>query len=87
MAKDLEEARKELEEEYANFRKHLGEVEVAWRSVSDANVEDDIVEKLEHLEEITKKVRTGGVMGSGANDHARALKEYLEAKGTPAPKK
>jgi hypothetical protein len=86
MAKDLEEARKELEEEYANFRKHLGEVEVAWRAVSDANVEDDIVEKLEHLEEITKKVRTGGVMGSGANDHARALKEYLEAKGTPTKK-
>jgi hypothetical protein len=86
MAKDLEEARKELEEEYANFRKHLGEIEVAWRAVSDANVEDDIVGMLEHLEEVAKKVRTGGVLGSGANDHARALKEYLEAKGTPTKK-
>ncbi len=87
MAKDLEEARKDLEKEYANFRKHLGEIEVAWRAVSDADVEDDIVAMLEHLEDVSKKVRTGGVLGSGANDHARALKEYLAAKGTPSTNK
>jgi hypothetical protein len=86
MAKDLTEARKELEDEYSNFRKHLGEIEVAWRAVSDANVESDIVGLLEHLEEVTKKARTGGVLGSGANDHARALKEYLEATGSTSPK-
>jgi hypothetical protein len=87
MAKGLEEARKELEEEYANVRKHLGEIEMAWRAVSDSNVESDIVGLLETLEDVTKKVRTGGVLGSGANDHARALKDYLEAKGTTTTNK
>lgn len=81
MANNIEDARKELEEEFAKFRKHVGEIEMAWRAVADANPESDVVGLLENLEEVTKKVRTGGVLGAGANSHARALSEYIAAKG------
>lgn len=81
MAKDLAHARKELEEKYADFRKHLGQIEQAWEAVERADADADIVSLLEHLEETAKKVRTGGVLGSGANGHARARSEYLSLKG------
>jgi hypothetical protein len=32
------------------------------------------------LEDVVKEVRDGGVVGSGANGHRRALKEYQELK-------
>jgi hypothetical protein len=35
---------------------------------------------LEHLEDVSQKARTGGVLKSGANGHTRALKNYLELK-------
>jgi hypothetical protein len=85
MAKDLAGARKELEEEFAKFRKHLGEIEQAWEAVERADADADLVSLLSHLEDVTKKVRTGGVLGSGANSHARARSEYLTLKGQ-APK-
>ncbi len=81
MTKNIEDARNELEEEFAKFRKHVGEIEMAWRAVADANAESDVVGLLQHLEDVTKKVRTGGVIGSGANSHARALSDYIAAKG------
>ncbi len=84
MSKNIEEARQAVEEEFAKFRKHVGEIEMAWRAVADANPESDVVGLLEHLEDVTKKVRTGGVLGSGANSHARALSVYIAAKGQPS---
>jgi hypothetical protein len=77
----LEEARTELEKEFTQVRKHLGELESQLRAVMNANAEDDIEHLLGELEDSVHKARTGGVFGSGANGHARARKAYLELKG------
>ncbi len=82
MATDsLSDARNDLEKEYADVRKHFGELEAALRAVMNANAEDDIENLLKQLEDQVHKARTGGVIGSGANAHARARKKYLELSG------
>jgi hypothetical protein len=79
-SKNIEEARKDLEHEYAQVREHFGEIEQAMQSLLKAGPEDDLSEMLETLEDRVSKARTGGVLKSGANGHARALKDYLELK-------
>jgi hypothetical protein len=82
MANDsLADARTDLEKEYADVRKHFGDIEAAMRTVLNANAEDDIEHMLGELEDKVHKARTGGVLGSGANSHARARKKYLELAG------
>ena len=78
MAKTLEEARKRLDDEYGQIRRHLDSIHDAFDQVISANAEDDIEGRLQELEDVVKKVRTGGVLGHGANGHARARKKYLE---------
>ena len=81
MSKDtLAEARKELEQEYAQVRESLGDIEQAMQAVMKAGPEDDISKMLETLEDRVHKARTGGVFGSGANGHASALEAYLKLK-------
>jgi len=48
--------------------------------VEQAGPEDDLHGLLDGLEKTVKEVRDGGVIGSGANGHRRALKDYLEIK-------
>ncbi len=87
MAESVEEARKRLDDEYGQVRRHLDRVHDAFDQVVSANAEDDLYERLDKLEKVVKEVRDGGVVGSGANGHRRALKEYHEAldakKGSP----
>lgn len=78
MAKSLEDARERLDDEYGQIRRHLDSIHDAFDQVVSANAEDDIEGRLQELEDVVKKVRTGGVLGHGANGHARARKEYLE---------
>ncbi len=78
--KNLEDARKELEKEYAQVREHFGAIEQAMQALLRSGPEDDLSKMLETLEDRVHKARTGGVVKSGANGHARALKEYLEFK-------
>jgi uncharacterized protein YeaO (DUF488 family) len=80
MADNLADARKELEKEYAQARESFGSLEQALQALLKAGPEDDISGMLEKLEERAHKARTGGIVGSGAHGHARALKEYLELK-------
>ncbi len=81
MAKSLEEARKKLDDEYGQVRRHLDDIHEALDEVEKAGPEDDLEKLLGDLEDAVKKVRTGGLLGHGANGHARARKEYLEIKG------
>jgi hypothetical protein len=81
MADTLADARTKLEKEYADVRKHFGAIEAAMRTVLNANAEDDIEHLLKELEDAVQKARTGGLLGSGANSHARARKTYLELSG------
>ncbi len=70
MAKTVEEAKKKLDDEYGQVRRKFDRIHTAF---------DD---RLKDLEKIVKEVRDGGVVGSGANGHRRALKEYEEAKAS-----
>ena len=80
MAKSLEEARKKLDDEYGQVRRHLDDIHKALDKVDKAGPEDDISELLEKLEDSVKDVRTGGLLGHGANGHRRARKDYMELK-------
>ncbi|MGH9210070.1 MAG: hypothetical protein ACRD2C_05240 [Acidimicrobiales bacterium] len=76
----LDEARKRLDDEFGQVRRKLDKIHTALDKVEAAGPEDDIHGLLGDLESTVKEVRDGGVIGSGANGHRRALKNYLEAK-------
>ncbi len=80
MAKSLEEAREKLEDEYGQIRRKFDRIHEAFDQVVSAGMEDDVYGRLKHLEDVVKEVRDGGIVGSGANGHRRALKEYEELK-------
>jgi hypothetical protein len=80
MAKTLEEARKRLDDEFGQVRRKLSKIRAALDKVEAAGPEDDLHDLLKDLESVVKEVRDGGVVGSGANGHRRALKEYLDIK-------
>lgn len=78
--KSVDEAKKRLDDEYGQFRRHLDTVHDALDQVVSANAEDDIYERVKKLEKAVKEMRDGGIIGSGVNGHRRALQEYQEAK-------
>ena len=78
---DLDEARRRLEDEYGQVRRHLDKIRDALEDVEKAGPEDDLEGLLGQLEDRVKEVRTGGVIGSGAHGHHRALEDYRKLKG------
>ena len=80
MADNLEEARRKLDDEYGQIRRHLGKVHAALDRVDAAGPEDDIYDLLKDLEDVVKEVRNGGLVGSGAKGHKRALEDYRNRK-------
>ncbi|MGI8692622.1 MAG: hypothetical protein ACR2JK_06950 [Geodermatophilaceae bacterium] len=81
MAKSLEEARQDLDEEYRKVREDLEEVRMAMIAVDQAGPEDDIYDRLDALEKAAGNVRTGGLVGGGAKGHRKALERYREIAG------
>ena len=81
MAEDLDKARKRLEDEYGQVRRHLGKIRSALDDVEKAGPEDDLEHLLDELEHRVKEVRTGGLIGSGAKGHHRALEDYRKLQG------
>ena len=80
MAQTLDEARKKLDDEYGQVRRHLQNIHEALDKVEKAGPEDDLHGLLDDLEKTVKEVRDGGLVGSGANGHRRALNDYLKLK-------
>jgi hypothetical protein len=76
----LAEARKRLDDEFGQVRRKIEKIHEALDKVEAAGPEDDLHDLLADLEKTVKEVRDGGVVGSGANGHRRALKDYLELK-------
>ncbi len=76
MGQGLDEARKRLDDEYGQVRRHLDKIHEALDKVEAAGPEDDLYDLLGNLEDAVKEVRTGGMVGSGAKGHRRALDEY-----------
>lgn len=81
MSDDLDKARREMEQEYRQFREHLGEILEAVDQVSRASVSDDVYGLLERLEDKVHNARTGGLLGSGAKGHREAREDWLKAGG------
>lgn len=77
MAKSAEDARKELDHEFRQFREAFGRVLTAVSDVDKATALDDVFGLLSVLEEVVNDVRTGGVFGSGAKGHREAREDYL----------
>lgn len=80
MAKTLEEARKRLDDEFGQVRRHLDNIHKALDKVEKAGPEDDLHGLLKDLEKTVKEARDGGILGSGSNGHRRALDEYRKLK-------
>ena len=78
MADDVEDARRELDKEFASYRKDLQKVHEALQKVEGAGPLDDVSKLLEDLEDTVKKVRTGGIIGGGAKGHRKAREHYLK---------
>ena len=78
MAEGLEEARRKLDDEYGQVRRHLDKIHSAVDRLDAAGPEDDLYDLLKDLEDVVKEVRTGGVVGSGAKGHRKALENYRE---------
>jgi hypothetical protein len=83
--KSVAEAKKRLDDEYGQFRRHLDSIHDAFDQVVSANAEDDIYDRVKKLEKVVKEVRDGGIVGSGLNGHRRALAEYKEALAAEKP--
>lgn len=81
MADELSKARKRLDDEFGQVRRHLDKIHDALNRVETAGPEDDLYDLLGKLEERVKEVRTGGVIGSGAHGHRRALEDYKKLRG------
>lgn len=80
---DLNKATEDLNEAYEAVREDLGRVFVAFDDLRAAGATDDIHTLLDTLGDVVKDVRTGGLVGSGANRHRRAREKWLEAGGKP----
>ena len=76
----LDQARKRLDDEFGQVRRKLDKIHAALAKVEAAGPEDDLHGLLGDLESTVKEARDGGVVGSGANGHRRARKDYLALK-------
>ena len=81
MSTDLEAARKELDQEFTQFRDSLGKIYEKLERVSQAGPADDISALLKDLEDTVGKVRTGGLFCSGAKGHREAREAWLKLQG------
>jgi hypothetical protein len=80
VAEGLEDARRKLDDEYGQVRRHLDKIHAALDRVDAAGPEDDLYDLLKDLEDVVKEVRNGGLVGSGAKGHKRALDNYRSRK-------
>lgn len=80
-AEEIEEAKVKLVAEHAEVMESLGNVWVKVEALRAAQPTDNLHDLLAELEDEVKAARDGGIVGSGANDHRRALKNYLQVAG------
>ena len=78
---EVKDAHSKVEKEYKQTMESLGDLYLAVEAVKSAGVHDDIAGLLDTVAKEAKKARTGGVIGSGAKGHARALNDYREMLG------
>ncbi len=80
MAEGLDEARRKLDDEYGQVRRNVDRIHAALDRVDAPGPEDSLYDLLKDLEDVVKEVRNGGVVGSGAKGHKKALDDYRKRK-------
>ncbi len=78
MTQELEQARDRVHKEFKKVSEAIADIHVAFHALKDAGPEDDLYGLLDDLEDRVKKARTGGLTGSGAKGHRKALEAYHE---------
>jgi hypothetical protein len=78
MDEELQKARERVEKEFTAVKESLGDLYVAMEAMRAAGPDDPLQDLLGAVEDAAKKARTGGVLGSGAKSHTKALKDYQE---------
>lgn len=73
---EIDEALSKLTAEHAEVMESMGDMWVAVEAVRAAVPTDNLHDLLLEVEKTAKAVRDGGIIGSGSNDHRRALKKY-----------
>ncbi len=73
---ELAATRADLEAEHAKVMESLGDVWVAVEAVRSSEPTDNLHDLLAAVEDAVEKARHGGLLGSGANAHRRALREW-----------
>jgi hypothetical protein len=73
---DVEKARKRVDKEFTDLQKDLAEVWLKVEAVRNASPTDDLYDLIEELEQTVSKVRSGGLFGSGAKGHRKAVEEW-----------
>jgi hypothetical protein len=74
-------ARDEVDEQFRDVTKHLADVWLKIDAVKAAGPTDNLHDLLEDLEKTVHKVRTGGMIGSGAKGHRKALEKWHKLQG------
>ena len=77
---DLEDTRKELDNEFEQFRKRIGKLNEKLEKLEKLGPTDDIYEEFSDFEDIVKEIRTGGMIGSGLKGHREAREKYMESR-------
>ncbi len=83
MDSKLDDARKELDQEFGQVRENLDKLRLQLDALAAAGPEDDLYGMLGDLENAVGKARTGGLIGSGAKGHREAREKYFELRGSP----
>jgi hypothetical protein len=78
---EIAEARANLEAEHTKVMENLGDVWVTVEAVRTSAPTDNLHDLLADVEDAVEKARHGGLLGSGANAHRRALREWQELNG------
>ena len=76
MSAELQKAEDKVNKEYKKVAQSIADIHVAFHAVKDAGPMDDLYGMLDELEDRVKKARTGGLTGSGAKGHRKALADY-----------
>lgn len=82
-SEEIAAARAELDNEHAKVMESLGDVWVKMEAVRTSSPTDDVHDLLKGLEDAVAKARNGGLMGSGANAHRRALDRWRKLSDEP----
>lgn len=78
MTNEREKALAKVHREFKDVSESIAEIHVAFHALKDAGPTDDLYGLLDKLEDAVKKARKGGLIGSGAKGHRKALEEYQD---------